>query len=82
MLLFLIIFIIIIIERDLIKTRTEVAEKWYKMFKNRLTNILRQVKKQYFDKMLQINIKNIKCTRNILNNIMANEARSPDQSIS
>jgi len=82
MLLFLIIFIIIIIERDLIKTRTEVAEKWYKMFKNRLTNILRQVKKQYFDKMLQINIKNIKCTRNILNNIMANESRSPDQSIS
>ena len=49
------------------------------MYKNRMTNILRQAKKQYYDKMLQMNKNNMKRTWNILNNVTANKLRSANQ---
>lgn len=33
--------------RDFIKSRTEIVERKYKVYKNKLTNILRQAKKKY-----------------------------------
>ncbi len=38
--------------RDLIKFRTKNAERQYKLFKNTLTGLIRQAKKDYFNKVL------------------------------
>lgn len=41
--------------RDFIISRTEAAEKRYKLYKNKLTKILRQAKKEYYNSILKIN---------------------------
>lgn len=59
--------------RDFIKFRTKTAEKQYKVYKNKLTVIMRQAKKDYYNKRLQENKGDIKGSWKILNDILRNK---------
>lgn len=61
--------------RDM-KFRTQTAEKQYKVYKNKLTCIMRQAKKDYYNKMLNENKNNLKSTLKILNNVIGNKSVS------
>lgn len=61
--------------REFIKHRTKVAENKYKKYKNKLTNIMRICKKEYYCKILENNKNNIKKIWNILNSIIRNGTR-------
>ena len=41
--------------RDFIRRRTKEAEDKYKKYKNKLTNIIRTCRKEYYDKILNNN---------------------------
>lgn len=56
--------------RDFLRTRTKDAEIRYKTYKNRLTNILRVSKKEYYMKQLDINRNNNKRLWEILNSVI------------
>ena len=58
--------------RDFIKFRTKKAELQYKAYKNKLTIILRQAKKDYYNKKLLENKNDIKSTWKIINKIIQN----------
>lgn len=60
------------------ESRTETAEKKYKVYKNKLTNKLRQAKKEHYNTIIQENKNNIKGTWNILNSVMGNKCRTTD----
>lgn len=53
--------------REFLKNRTEQAENKYKIYKNKLTTILRISKQEYYSKLLDRNKSNIKSIWNILN---------------
>ena len=56
--------------KKFITCRSVESELKYKQYKNRLTNILRQCEKQYYNEILYKNSKNTKNTWHILNDIM------------
>lgn len=58
--------------RLFMKSRTKVAEKRYKIYKNRLTNIMRENKKNYYQRLLEQHRNNIQGTWKILNDIIKN----------
>ena len=58
--------------RSFIKCRTKEAEQKYKRYKNKLTNIMRVCKKNYYTKILENSKNNIKGIWNILNSIIQN----------
>lgn len=51
------------------------AENKYKMYKNKLTNIIRTSRKEYYNEILNNNKNGIKGTWDILNNIIKNSSR-------
>lgn len=57
--------------RDFIKFRTKNAEKQYKLYKNKLTTIMRQAKKDYYNKILNENKNNLKSTWKMMGNKVA-----------
>ena len=59
--------------RDFIKFRTNNAENKYKRYKNKLTTIMRQAKREYYNKILKENEDNLKGTWRILNEVMRNK---------
>lgn len=59
--------------RNFIKYRTNTAEMKYKVYKNKLVVIMRQAKKDYYNKLLNYNKNNLKGTWNILNKVMGNK---------
>lgn len=59
--------------RNFIKYGTNTAEMKYKVYKNKLVIIMRQAKKDYYNKLLDDNKNNIKGTWNILNKVMGNK---------
>ena len=59
--------------RDFIKFRTNNAESKYKRCKNKLTTIMRQAKREYYNKILKENKDNLKGTWRILNEVMRNK---------
>ena len=61
--------------REFIKHRTMEAENKYKTYKNKLTNIMRNCKKDYYNKLLENHKHNIKGIWNILNSIIRNKSR-------
>ena len=61
--------------RDFIRHRTKDAENKYKVYKNKLINIIRISKKEYYKKILDDNKNNIKGIWNILNSIIRNSPR-------
>lgn len=60
--------------REFIKRRTKETESKYKKYKNKLTNIMRKCKKDYYSKLLNNNKNNIKGIWNILNSIIRNDS--------
>ena len=56
--------------RKFIKHRTTEAELKYKKYKNKLTNIMRSCKKEYYNKLVEKNKNNSKGIWNILNSII------------
>ena len=63
--------------RDFIKARTQEAETKYKVYKNKLTTIMRQAKKDYYSALLERNKSNIKETWNTLKKVMGKERGPP-----
>ena len=61
--------------RDFLRHRTKDAENKYKIYKNKLINIIRTSKKEYYKKILNDNKNNIKGIWNILNSIIRNNPR-------
>ncbi len=61
--------------REFIKYRTTEAENKYKKYKNKLTNIMRTCKKEYYSKILENNKNNIKSIWNILNSVLRDTPR-------
>lgn len=55
--------------KDFLKLRTKEAENKYKTYKNRLTKIMRQCKKKYYNDLLVTNKNDIRETWKILNHI-------------
>lgn len=51
------------------------AENKYKIYKNKLNNIIRTSRKEYYNKILNNNKNSIKGTWDILNNIIKNSSR-------
>uniref|UniRef100_A0A8C6M4T9 Reverse transcriptase domain-containing protein n=1 Tax=Nothobranchius furzeri TaxID=105023 RepID=A0A8C6M4T9_NOTFU len=64
--------------REFIKKRTTESEKKYKKYKNKLTNIMRTCKKEYFIKKLEDNKDSMKGIWNVLNSIIKNAPRTND----
>lgn len=62
--------------KDFIKYRTRDREIKYKAYKNKLMDIIRNRKKEYYDKSFENNKNNIKGTWNILNSIIRNKTKS------
>lgn len=60
---------------EFIKQRTKEAEKKYKNYKNKLTNIIMVCRKEYYTKILHYNKSNIKGIWDILNSIFKNSAK-------
>ncbi|XP_035986589.1 uncharacterized protein LOC118560057 [Fundulus heteroclitus] len=61
--------------RHFLKKRTVEAEVKYKWYKNKLTNILRSCKREYYNKLLEGNKNNIKGIWTILNSIVRKESK-------
>lgn len=64
--------------RDFIKFRSKEAEMKYKLYKNKLTTIMRQAKKDYFGSLLEKNKTDIKGTWNILNKLIGKSTSGQD----
>ncbi len=60
------------LSRVFIRKKTKEAESKYKTYKNKLTHILRNSKKEYYKKMLDDNRNDIKGIWNILNGVIKN----------
>ncbi len=58
--------------REFIKQKTKEAENKYKKYKNKLINIIRVCRKEYYSKILYNNKNNIKGIWDILNSIIKN----------
>ena len=56
--------------RDFIKQRIQSAEDKYKKYKNKLTNIIRTSKKDFYKELIDKNKSNIKGIWDILNSIV------------
>lgn len=65
--------------RQFIKRKSKEAEIKYKSYKNKLTTIMRNCKKEYFRKLLEDNRNNVKEMWNILNSVINNRPKSNDQ---
>lgn len=59
-----------ILYKSFIKSKTKEAELKYKVYKNKLTGVIRSSKKSYYNKALQENKNNIKGTWSILNSLI------------
>ena len=57
------------------RQRTKEAENEYKTFENKLTNIIRIAKKEYYNKLLDNNKNKIKGIWNILNTVLENSSK-------
>ena len=57
------------------RQRTKEAENKYKKYKNKLTNIIRIARKEYYNKLLDNNKNNIKGIWNILNTVIKNSSK-------
>ncbi|XP_042076683.1 uncharacterized protein LOC106633234 [Haplochromis burtoni] len=64
--------------REFIKKRTIETEMKYKTYKNKLTNIMRSCKREYYIKRLEHNKDNTRDIWNVLNRIIKNESRNND----
>lgn len=62
--------------KEFIKNRNKEKEMKYKRYKNKLTDIMRNCKKDYYCKLLDKNKNNIKETWKILNSIIRNQSTS------
>ena len=63
-----------VLYRRFLKLRTKEAENKYKLYKNKLTSIMRLNKKDYFHKLLEQNKSNTQGIWKVLNNIIKNGA--------
>ena len=59
-----------VLYRKFLKLRTMEAENKYKVYKNKLTSIMRQSKKEYYHKLLEQNKNNTQGIWKVLNNII------------
>ena len=57
------------------RQRTKEAENEYKTYENKLTNIIRIAKKEYYNKLLDNNKNKIKGIWNILNTVLENSSK-------
>lgn len=64
------------IYKEFIKHRTREKEIKYKRCQNRLIDIIRKCKKDYFNKVLEKNKDNISGTWNVINSIIRNRKTS------
>ncbi len=64
--------------REFIRLRTKEAEMKYKIYKNKLTHIIRTSKKNYYCRMLNDNKNNIKAIWGLLNSIIRNSSKQID----
>lgn len=60
--------------REFLKQRTKDAENKYKKYKNKLTNIIRVCRKEYYSKILNNNKHNMKGIWDVLNGIIKNNS--------
>jgi len=58
-----------------LKYRTKEVEVKYKKYKNKLTDIIRKCKQDYYNKLLDSNKNNTKGLWNILNSLITNKSR-------
>ena len=65
--------------KDFIKCRTKAVEKQYKAYTNKLTVIMRQAKREYYNNMLKEKKNDIKGTWKILNNVIGNKSVYTDK---
>uniref|UniRef100_A0A8C7YP82 Reverse transcriptase domain-containing protein n=1 Tax=Oryzias sinensis TaxID=183150 RepID=A0A8C7YP82_9TELE len=61
--------------KEFLKQRTKEAENRYKKYRNKLTNIIRRCKKEYYDKLLDKNKSNVKNIWSILNAVIRKGAK-------
>ena len=61
--------------REFIKYRTKDKGIKYKKYKNKLVDIIRKCKKEYYNKELTKNRNNIKETWKLLNNLIRNDTK-------
>ena len=64
--------------KKFITHRTKEAENKYRIYKNKLVNIIRSAKKIYFHNQLEMQKHNIKGTWGVINRIIKGEQRKPD----
>ena len=57
------------------RQRTKEAENEYKTYENKLSNIIRIAKKEYYNKLLDNNKNKIKGIWNILNTVLENSSK-------
>ena len=57
------------------RQRTKEAENEYKTYENKLTNIIRIAKKEYYNKLLDNNKNKIKGIWKILNTVLENSSK-------
>ena len=57
--------------RDFLRIRTEKAEKKYKLYKNKLTKIIRLSKEAYYSKLMEQSRNNIKATWKVINSLIS-----------
>ena len=62
--------------RKFIRCRSKDAEIQYKIYKNKLTNILRYCEREYYNKSLELHKKDIKRTWKILNEVINKRCKS------
>ena len=62
-----------VLYKQFLKFRTQEAEDKYKKYKNRLTNILKSVKKRYYGDLLEFHKNDVKGTWKILKSIIGNK---------
>lgn len=63
--------------RDFIKHRTSEKEIKYKRYKNKLIDIIRKCKKEYYNNLLENNKNDSKGTWNIINKIIRKSTNKP-----
>lgn len=64
--------------KNFLKYRTLVAERKYKIYKNKLTSVFRYCEKEYYSSLLQKCQSNIKETWKILNEVIKRKHQSPN----
>ena len=62
-----------VLYKKYLQLRTNESEGKYKMYKNKLTSILRSQKKEYYNKTLEDSTNNIQRTWKVINQIIRNK---------